>query len=226
MMRLCLAGALSAVFVLLLGWAVLSAPAPVDDLPVRLQAALPDAGVSHPVTAVLLNFRSFDTLLEVAVLLVAVIAGLALRHAQPDRHQAVGSDSALLAALVRILVPLLLLLAGYVLWAGSHRPGGAFQAAALLAAAGVLLRLADLGLPQLAVGLVLKAGLTLGLAVFVGVGVLALPAGQPLLTYPLAAAGTLIVLVEVALTLSIGLTLFALFGSAPPAPGREGGGEP
>ncbi|MDP3892698.1 hydrogenase subunit MbhD domain-containing protein, partial [Nocardioides sp.] len=38
-----------------------------------------ESGVEHPVTAVLLNFRSYDTLLEVAVLLVAILAALALR---------------------------------------------------------------------------------------------------------------------------------------------------
>ena len=36
-------------------------------------AAIPDSGVSHPVTAVLLNFRAYDTLLELAVVLSAVL---------------------------------------------------------------------------------------------------------------------------------------------------------
>jgi hypothetical protein len=35
---------------------------------------LAESGVSNPVTAVLLNFRSYDTLLEVAVLVVAMVA--------------------------------------------------------------------------------------------------------------------------------------------------------
>ena len=41
----------------------------------------------------------------------------------------------------RWLVPLLLVTAGYLLWAGAQQPGGAFQAGALLASASVLLRL-------------------------------------------------------------------------------------
>lgn len=34
---------------------------------------VPESGVSNPVTAVLLNFRSYDTLLELAVLLAAIL---------------------------------------------------------------------------------------------------------------------------------------------------------
>ncbi len=37
------------------------------------------SGVTHPVTAVLLNFRGYDTLLEVAVLLIALVGTWSLR---------------------------------------------------------------------------------------------------------------------------------------------------
>ncbi len=36
------------------------------------------SGVEHPVTAVLLNFRGYDTLLEIAVLLLALLVMLAV----------------------------------------------------------------------------------------------------------------------------------------------------
>jgi len=80
----------------------------------------------------------------------------------------------------------------------------------VLAAAGVLLRLAGL-LPAWAVpGLLLRAGLALGLMVFVAVAVAVL-GHATLLTYPPALAGGLILTIEAALTLSIGLTLAALY---------------
>ncbi|MFN2337821.1 MAG: hypothetical protein ABR544_02485, partial [Gammaproteobacteria bacterium] len=41
-------------------------------LPELVQEHLGTSGVSHPVTAVLLNFRAHDTLLEIGVLLLAV----------------------------------------------------------------------------------------------------------------------------------------------------------
>jgi multisubunit Na+/H+ antiporter MnhB subunit len=59
---------------------------------------MPESGVDHPVTAVLLNFRSYDTLLEIAVLLLAVVVALALREAQPDRPEQMGLENPLLRA--------------------------------------------------------------------------------------------------------------------------------
>ncbi|MGB5569784.1 MAG: DUF4040 domain-containing protein, partial [Sedimenticolaceae bacterium] len=85
----------------------------------RIMEELPGTGVSNPVTAVLLNFRAYDTLLELAVLLAAVLGITALGPARPP-YRAAG---ALFGGLVRWLVPLLILTAGYLLWAGAHAPG-------------------------------------------------------------------------------------------------------
>ncbi|MFU8842144.1 MAG: hydrogenase subunit MbhD domain-containing protein, partial [Nitriliruptoraceae bacterium] len=65
--------------------AVLSVPRTAEGLGPAVTQALPDTGVVHGVTAVLLAFRAFDTWLEVAVLLVAVAVVLALQHAQHFR---------------------------------------------------------------------------------------------------------------------------------------------
>ena len=120
----------------ILAWALLHAlgSAPRDSLPQAIDANLADSGVSNPVTAVLLNFRAYDTLLELAVLLTAVLGILALGKARPG-YQPVGP---VFDGLARWLVPVLILMAAYLLWAGAHAPGGAFQAGATLAAAGVL----------------------------------------------------------------------------------------
>lgn len=64
---------MSLVLTLALAAAVLSLP---EDQPRLAQVALerlPESGVGNAVTAVLLNFRGYDTLLEVAVLLLAII---------------------------------------------------------------------------------------------------------------------------------------------------------
>ncbi len=45
----------------------------VSTLPAEIDRVLPQTGVSHPVTAVLLNLRAWDTLLELAVLLLALL---------------------------------------------------------------------------------------------------------------------------------------------------------
>lgn len=196
--------------------AVIHRPPPVEDLTLRVASRLPEAGASHAVTAVLLDFRSYDTLLEVAVLLVAVVVAMALREALPDGPDRIGLANPLLRAVMGWLLPLQLLIAAYLLWAGSRSPGGAFQAGAVLAAAGVLLRLAGVGFSWQEYPLRLRAMLALGLGVFLTVGVGALITGRDFLDYPPAAAAGLMLTIEIALTLSIALALVSLFQLAPP----------
>ena len=109
----------------------------------------------------------------------------------------------------------MLLLAGYLLWAGSDRPGGAFQAGAVLAAIGVLMRLGGLPMDFLKPGLLLRFGLVLGFALFLLIAVLSAVAGEAFLAYPPAWAKSLILFIETVLTLSIGMVLLSLFVAAP-----------
>ncbi len=197
-------------------WALLRALATGD--PVRLAdpvaAHLAHSGVSNPVTAVLLNFRAYDTLLELAVLLAAALGILALGPARPGYHTA----GPVLGGLIRWLVPLLVVTAGYLLWVGAHAPGGAFQAGAVLAAAAVLLRLggdAGAGLPRPAAQRWLLVG---GVGVFLAVGLATTAAGLAFLQYPDGWSAVLIVLIESAATLAIAVTLaLAYVGGRPSA---------
>ncbi|MBD3893748.1 hydrogenase subunit MbhD domain-containing protein [Hydrogenophaga sp.] len=189
--------------------AVLQAPLASQRVAPLLEAQMASSGVTHPVTAVLLNFRAYDTLLEVAVLLVALLGLLALgRH--PQALPAPASADPLLQTLARLLTPLMILVAGYMLWAGAHQPGGAFQAAAVLGAAAVLLHLAGLlpawGEPSR----LLRLGLAAGFGLFLLLAALLLSQGA-LLLYPPAWAGALILLIEAGLTLSLGLLLAGLY---------------
>jgi multisubunit Na+/H+ antiporter MnhB subunit len=49
---------------------------------------------------------------------------------------------------VRAVAPLMVLVATYLLWAGTTQPGGAFQAGAVLGAAGLLLLLSGRRAPE------------------------------------------------------------------------------
>ena len=100
------------------------------------RTALAQSGVEHPVTAVLLNFRAWDTLLELLVLLLALLGA---RQAPGDLPRYRGWSLSI--SWSRLLSPLLLLVSGYLLWRGAAAPGGAFQAGALLASGLVILRL-------------------------------------------------------------------------------------
>ncbi len=169
----------------------------------EVRANLEISGVSNPVTAVLLNFRAYDTLLELAVLLAAVLGILALGGARP----AYAPSGPVLSSLTRWLVPLIILVSAYLLWAGAHAPGGAFQAGALLAAAGVLLRLAGHPAAGLPPETALRGLIVIGVAVFLAVGLATMLAGRAFLGYPVAWSGGLILLIETAATLAIAATL-------------------
>lgn len=184
--------------------------APLGDqrsgMPAVIEQAMPASGVEHPVTAVLLNFRAWDTLLELAVLLLALLGA---RQLGPRRLE-LAEPWPLLRSWARVLAPLLVLVAGYVLWRGASAPGGAFQAGSLLAAGVVLLRLSGL-LPVLRWSFAPLRLLVLGgLLVFVAVALATAWLGQGWLTYPDGAAKGLILLIEATATLSIAASLSLL----------------
>lgn len=183
------------------------APAAVD-LRAPVMAHLAETGVSHAVTAVLLNYRGYDTLLEIAVLLLALLGALAA-GATGDSAPPTAAHP-MLQAPARLAAPLMILVAVYLLWAGAFRPGGAFQAGAVLAAAAVLLHLVGLTRGWDAPGRWLRLGLAAGFALFLAVGAALLTQGA-LLRFPPAWAGALILLIEAGLTVSLGLILAGLF---------------
>lgn len=205
------------VLVLVLGWAVVSFPRPAVDLAEQVSNNAEASGVDHAVTAVLLNFRSYDTLLEVGVLLLAVMAvwSLGLSPVRGGREIS-GRGAPVLNGLVRLLTPVMVVVGGYLLWAGTKQPGGAFQAGAVLGALGVLLVLSGLARPPSERGGLLRAAVTVGFGLFLAIGAAVMPATGRLLEYPSALTYYLILTVELVLTVSIAFTLVALFVFAPP----------
>ena len=205
----------------ILGWVLLHifAGPPLDRLTQAVNANLGVSGVSNPVTAVLLNFRGYDTMLELAVLLTAVLGMLALGPGRAG-YQPAGP---IFNALARWLAPLLILVSAYLLWVGAHAPGGAFQAGATLAAAGVVLRLAGrqrIGLPPESM---LRLVMAAGVGMFLTVGLSLLFMGRSFLGYPPARAGVLILVIESAAMLAIAATLvLAFIGGRLPAHGTSG----
>lgn len=172
----------------------------------HVDAELMRSGVENPVTAVLLNFRALDTLYEVSVLALAAVATLSLKPT--DALAESPPPAALLEWLVPRLVPVVVLFAGYLWWAGSSRPGGAFQAGTTLAALLLLLALSrrhehlhDWGPRAVAMG---------GPLAFLLVGSGMALAGYAFLEYPPGWDKALIVSVEAALTAAIGVTLALL----------------
>ncbi len=197
-----------------LGWALFSLASFTASLRATVAGHLPGTGLANPVTAVLLDFRAYDTLLEMAVLWLAVL-GVRGLGAVPPGHAA--SPGAVLDLLPRLLVPVLVVVAGYLLWVGSMAPGGAFQAGSVLGAAGVLLLLAGSGLPHGWRGRRARLAMVAGLIVFIGTAWGTLLANGRMLAYPSGWTKALILFIETVATLSIGFILMALFlGGRPP----------
>lgn len=177
-------------------------------------AAVPESGVEHPVTAVLLNFRAWDTLLELLVLLFA-LSGLRqlFRDGQSSENRATSQwpeSLALMSAWARVLAPLLVVTGGYLLWRGSSEPGGAFQAGSLLAAAAVILRLTGLLPPLRWSSVLLRLSVVAGALFFLVVAAATAIWGDGWLVYPVAYNGLLIITIEAIATLSIAITLSLL----------------
>jgi len=173
-----------------------------------VEEALAGSGAENPVTAVLLDFRGYDTLLEIAVL-TATLAGVwALGPAPLIRET---TPSPVLLGLNSVLLPLAPLIAAYLLWAGATRPGGAFQAGAVLAAAGVLFIISGRHPRQRLPEAFLRPAIVIGLAIFIGVGLGVMGDGRNFLQYPADLAGAFMLLVELAATVSIAVILASLF---------------
>jgi multisubunit Na+/H+ antiporter MnhB subunit len=176
------------------------------------------SGVSHPVTAVLLNFRAYDTFLELAVLLVAFFGASSLtdiRHYPDDRIEPV------LATLSQVLFPIMILVAMYLLWVGATRPGGAFQAGSVLAAAMVLLFLSGGRLRLDLQGQLVRLLLIGGVMAFLVVSLITMLIGNNFLQFPISYAAGFIFVLEFIGMISIAAVLSALFLGCRGNPGRN-----
>jgi len=130
------AGVFAGIVAALVAWAVVTVPSSDPVLTSLVRDAAPDSGVGNPVTAVLLNFRGYDTLLEVGVLLLAALGVSTIgahRHAASLGGTRVRGP--VILAFAHLVLPGLIVLAAYLLWIGADLPGGAFQGAAVLAGA-------------------------------------------------------------------------------------------
>jgi multisubunit Na+/H+ antiporter MnhB subunit len=229
---LALAGGVSLAALLLL--ALYGLPRTAAGLTSVVQAHLGASGVEHPVTAVLLNFRGFDTFLELGVLLLAIEGLLCVRGCPgPETVASPPRSEAVLEWLVRGLFPLMVLVTGYLLWTGAFAPGGAFQAGVVLGAGLVLLWMAGHPLLSVLPGFAWRLLFAAGFGTFLVAGIVFLLQGRAFLEFPPDQAGLLILLLESAATASIAAIMAGLFlalqpvhrdqecGPGEPVPGTE-----
>ena len=97
----------------ILGWTVWTLPPFSDQMSALISSKMPISGVDNPVTAVLLNFRGYDTLLEIGVLLLAAVGVLSV--APSAVMPADSAPSPILILLLRLLLPFIILVSGYMI---------------------------------------------------------------------------------------------------------------
>jgi multisubunit Na+/H+ antiporter MnhB subunit len=201
------AGVVASGLAILLGVAVMDLPAEPGTLPDRVAANAPDTGASNPVTAVLLGFRAYDTWLEVAVVLAAVVGVLAAVRVRDASGRTPPATEPLLAWMASLVVPAGALIGGFLLWLGTSAPGGAFQAGSVLGASALLLWLAGgrgiAALPARALQPLLAAGV----AAFTLVAAVPTVAGDAMLQVPARAATGIVIAVEAAVTVAVAVSL-------------------
>jgi multicomponent Na+:H+ antiporter subunit B len=110
-----------------------------------------ELGAANVITGILLTYRAFDTLGEIAVLfMVAAGVGLVLGRREGRRQdlpraapQPPRPASEIVRTGAQILVPLIAIFAAYIIVNGHLSAGGGFQGGAVVASSAVLLLLAD-----------------------------------------------------------------------------------
>lgn len=204
-----LAAILSGGLALALVWSTAASLREGGGLSTSVRGSLAQSGVKSEVTAVLLNFRGYDTLLEIAVLLLALTGVTALAAGAAAEEVAEPPDPAL-SGLTQLILPLIVLASGYLLYAGSYAPGGAFQAGAVLAAAIILTRLSGIARPETRKGALANAA-AIGFAAFLSAALAPVLFGAAFFEYPRPAAHIIIFAIEAALTISTASVLYLLF---------------
>lgn len=151
-------------------------------------AAAEQVGAANFVTAVVLGYRGFDTLLELTILFAAATAGgLVLGKPRAGAKQDPPAGFILRTG-AELLFPLLLIVGLYIIIHGHLTPGGGFQGGVILAAAFFIPVLAHPGtsLDHRAISLIEG----LAGASFIAIGLLAMLDGGEFLT-PMLDKGTM-----------------------------------
>ncbi|NOY00021.1 MAG: hypothetical protein GXP30_09855 [Verrucomicrobia bacterium] len=214
-----------------------------------IEKTIEDSGVPNMVTAVLADYRSYDTMFETVVVLIAGIAIMAIlrvgnqipRGARPAPVSAPASvnddhQDIIIGTTCRLLIPVLQLFAFYVIAHGHHSPGGGFQGGVVLGTSFILAAIAkglDPALERLPETRYVKIAFV-GVVIYSAFGVACLLLGENFLDY-----GVLSVLlptidaaearshsmlgVEVGVAFTVSAIMFAIYANLASKGELEGG---
>jgi multicomponent Na+:H+ antiporter subunit B len=109
--------------------------------PQYIEGAVPQTATPNIVTAVLADYRSYDTLGETAVVLTAGLAVILIVPGAIPRSGPFAYRNPIVEGVAKLIVPFVQIFALYVITHGHYGPGGGFQGGVVLAASMLLLRL-------------------------------------------------------------------------------------
>ncbi|MEM7011647.1 MAG: hydrogen gas-evolving membrane-bound hydrogenase subunit E [Verrucomicrobiota bacterium] len=147
-----------------------------------------ESKVPNLVTAVLADYRSYDTMFETVVIftagiaIIAILRGLGAQTHRPDRA---APDDKIIKITCRKLVPIIQTFALYVLINGHYSPGGGFQGGVIFGASFILLAISkdlDSALKRLS-SKAFIATAAFGILLYAGHGVVAQLLGGRFLEY-------------------------------------------
>lgn len=196
-----------------------------------------DTKVPNIVTAVLADYRGYDTMFETVVIFAAGIAIYSILRGfsgpvTPSHPMAVDTSidgdhqRIIIATTCRIIIPVIQLFALYVVAHGHHSPGGGFQGGVILGASFILMALAkDLGtaLGRFSEKRYLALG-SVGIMIYAGFGLLCMALERDFLDYeilhrlmpatdPIMARSHSMLGVEIGVAFTVTAIMFAIYAN-------------
>ena len=158
-----------------------------------LTESFSETSVPNIVTAVLADYRGYDTLFETVVIFTAGIAVLAVLGKREKSKTSSGegdeleapAEDLVIETTARLITPVIQLFALYVIAHGHHSPGGGFQGGVIFGASLILMSLAR-NLPETLLRLSQRRAVSLataGVLIYAGIGLLCLVMGSNFLDY-------------------------------------------
>ena len=143
------------------------------------------------VTAVLADYRGFDTMFETVVVFIAGLALFAILKStsreKPSKleHEVDAEPDLIVTNTVRLIVPVIQIFAFYVLAHGHVSPGGGFQGGVLMGASFILVALSwdlDKALARFSINRCMTVA-ALGIFIYAGIGLFSMFLGGEFLDY-------------------------------------------
>ena len=172
-------------------WGDPSSPASTSPVSTHfIQSTGVDTEVPNMVTAVLADYRGFDTMFETVVVFIAGMAVLAILKSSGRRkgkreHEVEAEPDLIVTNTVRLIVPVIQIFAFYVLAHGHVSPGGGFQGGVVMGASFILVALAwdlEVALARFSAEKCILVA-ALGIVLYGGIGFLSMLLGGEFLDY-------------------------------------------